>query len=85
MAMKRAKNRDRNKSAEDCRRLDFVRRAMVQVRGRCSHHRRPRRRNRYLQHDARDQGAGHRQLSKISVRDGGFVEPGSVLGTIDQV
>jgi pyruvate/2-oxoglutarate dehydrogenase complex dihydrolipoamide acyltransferase (E2) component len=24
-------------------------------------------------------------LSKISVRDGGFVEPGSVLGTIDQV
>jgi 2-oxoglutarate dehydrogenase E2 component (dihydrolipoamide succinyltransferase) len=24
-------------------------------------------------------------LSKISVRDGGFVEPGTVLGTIDQV
>jgi hypothetical protein len=35
-AKKRAKNGDRNKS-EDCRLLDFVRRAMAQVCGRSSH------------------------------------------------
>ena len=76
----------RNKSAEDCRRLDeAVGRAMVQARWRSSQHRRARGRDRLYSMTHEIQAPVTGILSRILVSDGGFVEPGNVLGTINQV
>jgi biotin carboxyl carrier protein len=77
---------ERNKGAYDCRRLEVVGRAMVQARvGDPISIGEPLVEIEIynLTHEIRAPATGI--LSKVLVRDGGSVEAGTVVGTIDQV